>query len=141
MLHKVSIKVLDLDSVLLVSDDDELFNLRIRQLKEMMNDKKFMNRLKIYFKLGMHYTISNHHYTIDEVINIEKFDIPLKDYRMFLEVRSYIGGVREDSSLVRRLISDIIDEYSMCQFMDVEGIEYDSKIDIYLEQSDKGYRY
>lgn len=141
MLRKVSIKVLDLDSYLLIGDFDDRFKSKLKHLRKIMADKKFMNRLKIYFKLGMHYTISDHHYTVDEVINIEEFDIPLKDYLIYLEVRKIIGGVCEDSSLVSRLISDIIDEYSFCQSMDVDGIEYDPKIDIYLEQSDKGYRY
>ena len=139
MLHKVSIKVLDLESYLIISDFDYRFKSKLKHLNDIMNDKKFMNRLKIYFKLGQHHVIST--YTINEVINIEKFDITEKDYLNYLEVRKNIGGVCEDSSLVRRLISDIIDEYSFCQSMDVEGIEYNSKIDIYLQQSNEGYRY
>lgn len=139
MLHKVSIKVLDLDSYLIISDFDDRFKSKLRHLNKIMNDKKFMNRCKIHFKLGFHFVIST--YTINEVINIEKFDITEKDYLTYLEVRKIIDGMREDSSLVSRLINDIIDEYSFCQSMDVEGIEYDSKIDIYLEQGSKGYRY
>lgn len=141
MLRKVSIKVLGLDSYLLISDFDDRFKSKLKHLNDIMNDKNFINRLKIYFKLGMYHTISDHHYTIDEVINIEKFDITEKDYLTYLEVRKIVCGVCEDSSLVKRLINDIIDEYSFCQSMDVDGIEYDPKIDIYLEQDGKGYRY
>lgn len=142
MLRKVSIKVLDLDSSLCFTEYDMEYNKlasKLKHLEEIMSDEKFMNRCNIYFKLGFHFIISA--YTIHEVIDISEIKISHEDYYTYMHVGKLLGNVYNNSDLIRRLINDIIDEYSMCQSMDVEGIEYDPKIDIYLEQDGKGYRY
>ena len=144
MLRKVSIKVLDLDSVLCIPEYDMNYSKngsKLKHLRKIMADKKFMKRCNINFMLGQHHVISDTHYTIDEVINIEELNITDRDYFTYMHIGMLLATSFDNSGLIKRLINDIIDEYSFCQSMDVEGIEHDSKINIYLEQGSKGYRY